>query len=29
MFQANFITDCSPYSIEWCPIHHDIFACAT
>ncbi|CAF2727936.1 unnamed protein product [Rotaria sp. Silwood2] len=29
MFEANFITDCPPDSIEWCPIHHDIFACGT
>jgi diphthamide biosynthesis protein 7 len=29
MFHANFITDCPPDSIEWCPIRQDIFACGT
>src|SRR4051794_23228232 len=29
MFQANLITDYPPDSIEWCPIHKDIFACGT
>ena len=29
MFQASFITDCPPDTIEWCPVHQDIFACGT
>jgi diphthamide biosynthesis protein 7 len=29
MFQANFLTDCPPDSIEWCPIQKDVFACGT
>jgi diphthamide biosynthesis protein 7 len=29
MFQANFLTDYPPDSIEWCPIRPDIFACGT
>lgn len=29
MFQASFITDCPPDSIEWCPNRSDVFACGT
>ncbi|CAF1402833.1 unnamed protein product [Adineta steineri] len=29
MLQANFLTDCPPDSIEWCPVRQDIFACGT
>lgn len=29
MFQASFITDYPPDSIEWCPIRPDTFACGT
>ena len=29
MFQASFITDSPPDSIEWCPNRSDVFACGT
>ena len=29
MFHAQFITDCPPDSIEWCPVRADLFACGT
>ncbi|UJR22576.1 hypothetical protein I4U23_025623 [Adineta vaga] len=29
MFQASFLTDSSPDSIEWCPVRPDTFACGT